>query len=743
MLKCLNLSVIHISMKFHFLLAIFVLLSSTVKAQEKTFSCQNKDLLFPKQQLSTDTENLDINADKSEITKKNLYSLTGDVSILSDKYFLGADKVDIHKSSKTLNAVGSFKFQDQSFMVIGDNAQISKKDQIIYINLDDVKYHYPKSKINGIAKNVSGTSDVPEFKSSTYTLCPLGNSDWIIKARQMTLNSENNRGQVKGATLEFLGVPILYTPYHSWVLQGRGSGLLSPSFSSYTDSSKSNDSSFQLKIPYYINIAPDRDLLLTLNQLSSRGPVIEGKYRQLISPSKDIDSGRLEIETHYLNKDKVSNNKRWLIDSMVDLQLNNNLNINIGINRVSDINYFKEIERANTELSELNSYIGLNYNIQYDDKGSTLELKMLSESEQSLNSSKSYVKQPELSYLNNIKLGEGKEVNLAAVTTKFASKDSSKTTGVRTHTELEVLRTITDNAYSLTPKVNLMHTNYSLDNTANQNRTIMSFGLDSKLFLEREVNIFNTDSVQTLTPRIAYNYAPKRNQSSIPNFDSADKNDSYYGLFSNKKYTGLDRISNSNSLTFGLESDFININSGETYLSLKAAQTHHLDDTELNSDGVFVSRRKYSDIAASLDIKNNDITFNNSIQYDPQKTQIDKRDSSITYLLNSRKFFTLAHHDDNGSISAEMYGAYPVSPEIHLFGGINRSISDSLTSQRNAGIVYESCCWAVRFAHNKNTSGNITNEIELVLKGLASSSKHLSERLEKEIPNYLADLDDL
>lgn len=738
-------------MKYLFLLATFLFLSISVQAQEKSLSCKNNETLFPKRQLSTDPENLDINADHSEITKKDLYSLSGDVSILSDKYFLGGDKVTVHKPSKTLNAIGSVKFHDQSFMVLGNKAQIKKQDKIIYINLDDIKYHYPESNANGIAKNVSGTSNVPVFDSSTYTLCPLGNSDWVIKAKEMTLNSDNNRGIVKNATLEFLGVPILYTPYHSWVLQGRGSGFLSPSFSSYTDSSKSNDTNFQVKIPYYFNIAPDRDLLLTLNQLSSRGPVIEAIYRQLISPTKDIDSGRFEIETHYLNKDKVSNNKRWLIDSMINVNLLNNENnqfykdliLKFGINRASDVNYFKEIERENTELSKLNSYIGLNYNSHYDEDGSILELKVFSESEQSLDSTNSYTKQPELSYYNRIRLDEGREINLTAVSTKFTSKDNSKTTGIRTHTEIGVSRSISSDAYALTPNINLMHTNYSLDNAANQNRTIMSFGLDSKLFLEREVNIFNTDSIQTLTPRIAYNYTPDRNQSAIPNFDSTDKDDSYYGLFSSNKFTGLDRISGSNSFTLGLESDFINEQSGETYLSLKVAQTHHLDDTELNSSGVFVNRRKYSDISASVDIKNNDLNFNNSFQYDPQKNQIKKHDSSISYLLNSRKFITLAHHDNNGVLSAELYGAYQISPEIHLFGGANRSISESLTSHRNAGIVYESCCWAVRFAHTKHTSGDITNEIELVLKGLASTSKALSKRLETEIPNYLAKLDDL
>lgn len=737
-------------MKYLFLLATFLFLSISVQAQEKSLSCKNNETLFPKRQLSTDPENLDINADHSEVTKKDLYSLSGDVSILSDKYFLGGDKVTVHKPSKTLNAVGSVKFHDQSFMVLGNKAQIKKQDKIIYINLDDIKYHYPESNANGIAKNVSGTSDVPVFDSSTYTLCPLGNSDWIIKAKEMTLNSDNNRGIAKNATLEFLGVPILYTPYYNWVLQGRGSGFLSPSFSSYTDKSKRNDTSFQVKIPYYFNIAPDRDFLLTLNQFSSRGSVIEGKYRQLIPSSDNTDGGRVEIEMHYLSKDKITNNRRWLIDSMMDVQFNKNLSLGIGINGISDNNYLKEIERFNTELSKFNSHIGLNYNSQYDDKGSNLELKFLSEYEQSIDSTNSYVKQPELSYLNKIKLDGDREINFTAVSTKFASQDKSKTTGIRTHTEIGVSRSIHSNAYALTPKINLMHTNYSLDNAANQNRTIMSFGLDSRLFLEREVNIFNTDSIQTLTPRIAYNYTPDRNQSAIPNFDSANKDDSYYGLFSSNKFTGLDRISGSNSFTLGLESDFINEQSGETYLSLNAAQTHHLDDAELNSNGVFVNRRKYSDIAASANLKNNDLNFNNSFQWDPEKNQNKKRHSSISYILNSRKFITLAHYDDNGVLSAEMYGAYPVTSEIHLFAGLNKTmrneskgLSKSVTNRRNAGIVYESCCWAVRFAHNRNTNSDITNEIEFVLKGLASTSKALSIRLEKQIPNYLANLDDL
>jgi LPS-assembly protein len=290
-----------------------------------------------------------------------------------------------------------------------------------------------------------------------------------------------------------------------------------------------------------------------------------------------------------------------------------------------------------------------------------------------------------------------------------------------------------------------------LDNSTDQDRSIYSFGIDSKLFLEREVNLFGKDVIQTLTPRLAYNYTPKKNQSALPSFDSADKNDSYESLFSGQKFTGIDRISNANSFTLGLESDFIDEETGNTYLSLKAAQIHHIDGQDMDSNGNLADRRKYSDIAASIDFSFDNLTFNNALQYDPKTQKLDKRDSAITYQFNPRKFLTITHNDfidDNGERkkTAELYGAYPINTQVHIFAGINRSITDSITNKETTGVAYESCCWAVRLAHFKTNVGggdyDYVTDFELVLKGLTTTSPGLSKRLEKEIPNYLANLDD-
>jgi LPS-assembly protein len=132
-----------------------------------------------------------------------------------------------------------------------------------------------------------------------------------------------------------------------------------------------------------------------------------------------------------------------------------------------------------------------------------------------------------------------------------------------------VYSVLPESAYSIKPKFTLSKTKYLMNDKANEDRSIYSFNIDSKLLLERNTYLFGKNSIQTLTPRLAYNYTPERNQSALANFDSEKINESYENLFSGKKFTGLDRISKTNDIVIGLESDFINKKTGATYLTLK------------------------------------------------------------------------------------------------------------------------------------------------------------------------------
>jgi len=99
-------------MKKQLVLSILTLLSSATSAEGVILNCDQSDLLFPKQTLSDNTESLDVIADRSEVTKKDLYELSGNVSISSSEYYLAADEINIKRSSKTSTAMGNVKFQD-------------------------------------------------------------------------------------------------------------------------------------------------------------------------------------------------------------------------------------------------------------------------------------------------------------------------------------------------------------------------------------------------------------------------------------------------------------------------------------------------------------------------------------------------------------------------------------------------------------------------------------------------------
>ena len=107
---------------------------------------------------------------------------------------------------------------------------------------------------------------------ATYSSCTIddGNGEpvWILKARELRIDSETNEGIARDAVLRFYGVPILASPVLSFPLSdARKSGFLPPSFG--IDSR----SGFQAAIPYYWNIAPNRDATFTLPESVRRGAV--------------------------------------------------------------------------------------------------------------------------------------------------------------------------------------------------------------------------------------------------------------------------------------------------------------------------------------------------------------------------------------------------------------------------------------------------------------------------------------
>ena len=164
---------------------------------------------------------------------------------------------------------------------------------------------------------------------------------------------------------------------------------------------------------------------------------------------------------------------------------------------------------------------------------------------------------------------------------------------------------------------------------------------------------------------------------------------------------------------------------------MKIAQTFFTDD-EVVSDIAntnYETRKSYSDIAASIDLSINKFSISSAAQFNPDTSRIVKRTNNISYNPSSRKFISLGFSktgmDGVVTETEKLYGAYPLTDSIHLFGGLDKNISTGITNSETTGVAYESCCWAFRIAHFKedNSSGgyNYSTGMELVLTGLGST----------------------
>jgi len=437
------------------------------------------------------------------------------------------------------------------------------------------------------------------------------------------------------------------------------------------------------------------------------------------------------------------------------MDINNKTHLSAQYYRVSDSKYFKEIDRTNTNKKTLKSYIKLSY----ENKDDNLTATILTEDEQVVNAGVPvYTRALEGSVSKTLNVNTKMPISLSLISTKFAHDTATKQSGLRTHGDLGISRELNIDYPKITPRASVAITNYSLKNSPNINRTVFGSGLNIDFTINNPSSIFGYKVNHIITPLISYNYRAKKVQGNIPIFDTEDKYAdiiSFADLTSGERYTGLDRITNANDITLSLESSYRAtdaIDDDKDLLNMRVAQSFY-DDNEVvsaTSSTDYETRKKYSDIAASIDIALGKYILINSAQFNPDTSKIVKKENSLTYTSNSRKFITVSLSKvgtASGITETEkLYGSYPLTDSIHFFGGVEKTPSSGITNSETTGLAYESCCWAFRVAHFKEDNGlglggyNYSTGMELVLTGLGSTSTPLKGRIENRIPGYTAKL---
>lgn len=589
--------------------------------------------------------------------------------------------------------------------------------------------------------------DKKRLQNARFTTCAADVDDWYIKAKELAINDYTDSGTAKNAYIEFKGVPLLYTPWLSFSFNNqRKSGLLAPTFGS------TSRSGFELTTPFYWNIAPNMDATITTRELSKRGIQLQGEFRYL----ENNFSGTDNIE--YLPNDNQTGENRYYANLKHQQSFGNGWSAGYSLEKVSDNQYFSEMSTRIVTTSRIN--LPQQFNVDYSDE--TWNFNALAQKFQTLdNLSYPYERLPQMTLNGNKDIG-GFNANLYTQIVEF--ERNSQAPIAPTGTRFTLYPSISMPMYKsygyITPKFGIHTTNYSLDNvTANQesqSRTVPIFSLDSGLFFDRDFKIVNRPYTQTFEPRLFYVYIPKRDQSNIPIFDTADTDLNFATLFNENQFTGNDRVNNANQVSLAFTTRFIDDTTGAERMSASIGQRYYFSNQDVTLPGVTPRDSNSSDIIAGVTANlRNSWSLDTFWQYNTDSSGLVRSSITSRYNPEPGKALNLSYSyrkdvttivnsvaTTSGIDQFNISGQWPLSTGWYGIGRFNYSLREKQLIESLAGVEYDAGCWQARTVIQRVTTAtsqpNYALFFQLELGGLASIGSNPMTVIKRSVPGYIS-----
>ncbi len=279
------------------------------------------------------SHDIDIEADTFEVDENTgIITAIGNVTVRKDDMMLWTNLIRYNKKDGTIIIPEDFKFfRDFLFSGKGLTYNIESKrgyleeGDIFFLSQDVTKRRFFSGK------NITLIDRESAFISEGFvSSCEGENKDWFIKGKDLRIVA----GQYltgKHVTLNFLGIPLFYSPYFiAPVKTERETGLLMPTFG------MSGKHGLLLKQPLYIVIDDSSDITTTLRLRTKNSIGLENDYRYMLSFNS---SGAFNFNLiHNYDHNKLFYLINWSHTTREDFIFDTNLSF------FNPKNYFKEYE---------------------------------------------------------------------------------------------------------------------------------------------------------------------------------------------------------------------------------------------------------------------------------------------------------------------------------------------------------------------------------------------------------------
>lgn len=631
----------------------------------------------------------------------------------------------------------------------------------------------------------AGKARVVKFEDSehmsavdgSYSSCPAVEGQepaWQVTARQLRLDLAANEGLADGAVLRFQGVPILAAPSMSFPLSSaRKSGWLPPNI--FLD----NRGGLETGVPYYWNIAPQRDATFTPFVMTKRGVGLDSEFRYL----EPGHTGRINVDL--LPGDRVFGRSRWSLKFNNDGQVFGDWRYRLRSERVSDDDYWKDLSRRVESQTPRLLASDFTLNRQRELSWGVIDTYARIQRWQTLQGTDAlsqfdspYQRSPQIGvrlttaadeavldsfrpWGRKARLEGGLELEYNRFDLPSSALPAQARGGQRVHALGHVAAPLGGEAWWFIPRASFNAAAYDLDQPQadgrrRMSRVIPTLSIDHGWVFERDTTLFGREYRQSLEPRLLYVNTPFRDQTNLPNFDSAAKDFNFDSIYTDNPFSGVDRVSDLHALSVGATSRWVSAAQGEEILRLGAVQRFLFRDQRITPDGQPVTQR-FSDLllaaAAHLDER---WWADGTLEFNPETNRSVRSVMRARYSPGPFKTVSVAYRFARAqSEQVELAWQWPIygtpvtsrganstscSGAWYSAGRVQYSLRDKRLTDSVLGFEYDAGCWVMRWGVERLSTGRAETKTQLMLQlelvGLSQVGSNALKVLKDNVPGY-------
>lgn len=781
----------------------------------------------------TNTNLLEISSQQGILSQQKTSVLEHEVSILRDGQQITADKAFVYRDpiSHKINIIrlqGDVHIREPNTLIIAQEGNYNVINKAKHLN--EVVY---RTALEG--RQVAGPTLVPrplrenarvidllsawggadtlsqteprvyELTNASFSTCPPTATAWQVKASHIVLNKNTGRGYATHARLLVRDIPVFYIPFISFSIdKQRKSGFLWP-----TLGLGSNNWGPYILIPYYWNMAPNYDMVFTPGYLSKRGVQLNDYFRYLTHTSEgSMNLSVLPNDKEYaLFKERAEGTFGTSPNPVTQAELNRLLNSSntrkgfwwrnksyfnehwssyVNFNYVGDDYYLRDFGNDLSELTENQllqqaDLYGQGENWSFIARLQAYQTLHPLDSTQFQNA---YRRLPQL--ILNLDYPDqlfGLEYFANTDLTHFEilndpGTPSNKPVGNRMHLQPGIALPLYWPYFYFNPRVQIALTDYNLyqtkdtDTPKSIHRAVPIIDLLTGFAFSRELTLFCHHFINTLEPQFYYTYIPFRDQREIPVFDTTVNTLTYDQIFNYNRFSGIDRIGDTNQIALGLTSRLIDVDSGLEKVRFGIGNIIYFvrrrvtlcetgcSDNPNNHSNV----QRISPISAMLNYYINPLwSITSNAIWNPVTKQLDNSTIAFHFQPELERIinvsFTYARSGDilsgiqttdprNNLKVTDVSFIWPVFTDnsVKLISRWSQNWNHAHLQNLLFGLQYDSCCWAIRLVGGRAFTGldAKTNQftyhnqvyLQFALKGLGNIGTGNPNPLLRNITGY-------